>query len=54
MSICLISSPDSSEKLFEMTTIFCWYKKATNGSSFYALQKKAVMKKLVTNSWISS
>ena len=32
-------SPDRSGKHLGMKTYFSWYKKATNGSSFYALEK---------------
>jgi hypothetical protein len=54
MSICLIFSPDSSEKLFEMAGIFLLVKKSDQRKLFFYLTKKAAMKKLATNSWISS
>jgi hypothetical protein len=48
MPMCLIFSPDKSEKLLKVTILLV---KATSGSSFL---QKAALEKLVTNSWISS
>jgi hypothetical protein len=33
-------APIVTESFLRKNAIFCWCKKATNGSSFYALQKK--------------
>jgi hypothetical protein len=51
MPMCLIFSPDKSEKLLKRLTFFVGKKKAAK--LFFALQK-AALEKLVTNSWISS
>jgi hypothetical protein len=48
-----LSSPDGSGNLFWRIAIFSWYKKATAGSSFCALEKKQSAKKIGTNSRIS-
>jgi hypothetical protein len=40
MPMCLIFSPDKSKKLFERADYFLLVKKATSGSSFFALQKR--------------
>jgi|UPI0004245F8A hypothetical protein len=39
------------ESFLWKNAIFCWHKKATKGSSFYALQKKYCLQKLVMESW---
>jgi hypothetical protein len=41
------------EIFFEQMALFSWYKKATAGSSFCALEKKQSAKKIGTNSRIS-
>jgi hypothetical protein len=54
MSICLIPSPDSSEKLFAMADYFLLVKKSDQRKLFFWQTKKAAIKKLVTDSWIGS
>lgn len=41
------------EILAQEKTIFSWIKKATNGSSFLALEKKFFTSKIAMESWIS-
>jgi hypothetical protein len=45
-------APIVTESFLRKNAIFCWCKKATNGSSFYALQKKDYLQKLEVESWI--
>ena len=44
-------SPDRSGKHLGIKNFFSWYKKATNGSSFYALEKFFLYLNLETYSW---
>jgi hypothetical protein len=41
------------ESFWQLKTHFCWCKKATEGSSFCAVQKGFKTTKLATNSWMS-
>lgn len=47
-------APDWNESILQENTIFCCWKKATNGSSFYSVQKKCFTKNLGVESWIKA
>jgi hypothetical protein len=49
--LALISSQDSSGKHFGVKTYFSRCKKATNGSSFYAVEKLFLWQNLGMDSW---
>jgi hypothetical protein len=52
MPICLVFSPDSSEKLFEMELHFITRKERPKRAPFIVYKNVNEIKKLVTNSWI--
>jgi hypothetical protein len=54
MPICLLFSPDKSEKIFKGADYFLLVKKSDQRKLFFYLTKKAAPEKLVTNSWTSS